>query len=245
MRTGGRRRAAVACLDRRRAADWRDMLCGADFEIVASIDDAQAIPPMLRDRGPELLLSDAVLPGGDAVSVARAVDGAALNLYPHLLFVPLAGMRLPGAAALDDLGAMLVETPLSPEVILTAVDRLEMRSHRLSPDHENRLDQLLIRLGVMDHPGRAMLKNAVALAWRDRRRLQNLRDRVYPAAARPLGKTGAQAERAIRHVIEAAWRTGEIDEQMRIFGDTIDARRGRPTCGEMIAQLADILRWEG
>ena len=37
------------------------------------------------------------------------------------------------------------------------------------------LTQLLIRLGVMDHPGRAMLKNAVALAWRDRRRLQNLR----------------------------------------------------------------------
>jgi hypothetical protein len=46
-------------------------------------------------------------------------------------------------------------------------------------------------------------------------------------------------------VIEVAWRTGEIDEQARIFGDTIDARRGRPTCGEMIAQLADILRWEG
>ena len=76
-------------------------------------------------------------------------------------------------------------------------------------------------------------------------RLQNLRDRVYPDAAKPLGRTGAQAERAIRHVIEAAWRTGEIDRQQAIFGDTVDARRGRPTCGEMIAQLADILRWEG
>ena len=69
--------------------------------------------------------------------------------------------------------------------------------------------------------------------------------RVYPEAARPLGGTPAQAERAIRHVIEVAWRRGDIEAQNELFGDTIDARRGRPTCGEMIAQLADILRWEG
>ena len=50
---------------------------------------------------------------------------------------------------------------------------------------------------------------------------------------------------AICHVIDCAFRTGEIERQHRIFGDTIDARRGKPTGGEMIAQLADILRWEG
>ena len=59
------------------------------------------------------------------------------------------------------------------------------------------------------------------------------------------GMTPAQAERAIRYVIDAAWRTGAMEEQNRIFGDTIDARRGRPPCGEMIAQLAEHLRWEG
>ena len=50
---------------------------------------------------------------------------------------------------------------------------------------------------------------------------------------------------AMRHAIDVAWRTGEIEQQQAIFGDTIDARRGKPTCGEMIALLADILRWEG
>ena len=118
-------------------------------------------------------------------------------------------------------------------------------SHALPKPRAIRLDQLLDALGIPAHPGREMLKCAAALAWRDSTRLSNLRDRIYPDAARPLGRTGAQAERAIRHVIEAAWRTGEIERQNRIFGNTIDARRGRPTCGEMIAQLADILRWEG
>ena len=72
-----------------------------------------------------------------------------------------------------------------------------------------------------------------------------LRDALYVPVARETNLTPAQVERAMRHAIEVAWRTGEIEQQHRIFGDTIDARRGKPTCGEMIAQLADILRWEG
>ena len=56
---------------------------------------------------------------------------------------------------------------------------------------------------------------------------------------------GDEGANTLRHVIDAAWRTGEIEQQHRLFGDTIDARRGKPTCGEMIAQLAEELRWEG
>ena len=187
---------------------------------------------------------ESLLPGGDAVSVARSIAGSALNLYPHMLFVPVAGMHVPGAEALEDLGAAVLTKPLSAEVIANAVEGLDSLAHRLSPERAAKLIDLMDRLGVPEHPGRAMLHNAAALCWRDRGRLQNLRDRVYPDAARPLQRTGAQAERAIRHVIDAAWRAGDIDEQHRIFGDTIDARRGKPTCGEMIAQLAEELRWE-
>ena len=148
-------------------------------------------------------------------------------------------------AMTEELDSQGREEPAAEEEEAEALAALEARSTRLPPARDARLQGLLDRLGVPDHPGREMLRCAVGLVWRDRSRLQNLRDRVYPDAARPLGRTGAQAERAIRHVIDAAWRTGEIDEQQRIFGDTIDARRGRPTCSEMIAQLADILRWEG
>ena len=94
-------------------------------------------------------------------------------------------------------------------------------------------------------PGRDMLARATALCWRDRRRLRCLKRDVYPESGRPFGRTGAQAERAMRHVIQAAWRTGDMAEQQRLFGDTIDERRGHPTSSEMIAQLSDILRWEG
>lgn len=237
--------AMTACLSAESARRFADALAAAGFEVAAEAHSAREVLPMLRLHRPRLLLAEAVLPGGDGVSLARDIVAASLDLYPHLLLVLPPRLALPGLEALDDLGAALVDGPPTPGGILDAVAALRARDTRLPPAQCARLQGLLDRLGVPDHPGREMLRGAVGLVWRDRSRLRNLRDRVYPDAARPLGRTGAQAERAIRHVIDAAWRTGEIDEQQRIFGDTIDARRGRPTCSEMIAQLADILRWEG
>ena len=107
-----------------------------------------------------------------------------------------------------------------------------------------RLEALLDALGVPEHPGRECLRRAVALAWADRRTLRALRASLYPRACAETGLTPVQAERAIRHAIDVAWREGAIEQQHRVFGETIDARRGKPTCGEMIAQLAEELRWE-
>ena len=58
------------------------------------------------------------------------------------------------------------------------------------------------------------------------------------------GVSARKVEQSMRYAIELAWKRGRIDEQYRIVRGTIDAQRGKPTCGEMIAQLADILRME-
>lgn len=241
----GRARAVIACMDACGARRMAGILDEAGYDAAATVHSARDVLPALRTLRPRLLLAEAILPGGDGASLARAVAGASLNLYPHVLLTAMPQLRLPGFDVPDGFGAALLREPLTPGAIMDAVAALEARATSLPPDRDAKLDDLLNRLGVPEHPGRGMLKGAVALCWRDRSRLQNLRDRVYPAAAVSRGGVGAQAERGIRHVIDAAWRTGAIDEQQRIFGDTIDARRGRPTCGEMIAQLADILRWEG
>ena len=241
----GQPRALIACLDAMDARRFAEALGRAGYEPVGAVRSFSEVLPKLRACQCELLLAEAVLPGGDGVALARSIAGAALNLYPHALLTAMPGFKLPGEGALYGLGAARIDAPPTAQAIADAVAALDERAHVLPEYRASRLRALMDRLGVPGHPGRDMLMCASALVWRDRRRLDNLRDRVYPGAGKPFGKTGPQAERAIRHVIEAAWRTGEIDEQQRIFGDTIDARRGRPTCSEMIAQLADILRWEG
>jgi len=197
---------------------------------------------MIEALEPELVLFDAVMPGMDGVALAERVRRLNLNLQPVLLLLRPFGLRLCAEEGLSALGVRILEAPVTAERIREAA---QSALPGLPNQKKARLEQLLNDLGVPEHPGQDVLARAVALVWADRRRIHALRASVYPAAGRDAGLSPAQAERAVRHVIDVAWRTGEIDQQQKIFGDTIDARRGKPTCGEMIAQLADILRWEG
>ena len=199
----------------------------------------------MRTIQPDLVVCDAILPGMDGVAFARQARRLKLNAQPAILLLKPRGLRLPGEADLAPLGALAVEAPLTAEGLAQALDTLETLPVALPEDKAERLEALLNALGIPTHPGRECLRIAVALAWADRRRLGALKKGLYPQVARRAGLRPDQAERAIRHVIDAAWRTGQIEQQYQIFGDTIDARRGRPTSGEMIAQLAEELRWEG
>ena len=238
-------RAVAACLPSTDRDTCLAALEGAGYVVAAVAGDVDRAIELARSLRPQVVLADAILPGGDGVALAERLVRTPLDFYPWLLLKRPAGLKLPGEARLSGLGAVAIDPPVTANVIRDALSMCASRADRLPPFKEERLEALMTELGVPVHPGREMLSRAVALCWRDAKRVHNLRDLVYPPAGAALGRSPEQAERAIRHVIEAAWRTGEIDRQQAIFGDTVDARRGRPTCGEMIAQLADILRWEG
>ena len=222
-----------------------DALEAAGLELRGRAANAADALRLLREARPDLIALDAILPGMDGAAFARAVRREKLNRQPGLLLMKPRGLKLPGEASLPNLGAMALETPTDRDALVRAIRQALALDIPLPAEKAARLDGLLDALGVPEHPGRTCLKRAVTLAWADRRRLNALKACLYPEAARLCAMTPEQCERAIRHVIDRAFRTGEIERQHEIFGDTIDARRGKPTGGEMIAQLADILRWEG
>ncbi len=211
------------------------------YAAVARARDGACALKLIEATEPEVAVCDAILPGMDGAALARRIRRLRLNVQPALLLLKPPGTSLPGEAALEALGARVIEPPATPERLARA---LEGFTCPLPPEKAERLEALLNALGVPEHPGRDCLRRAVALAWADRRLLRALKGLLYPRACSETGLTPDQAERAIRHVIDVAWREGAIEQQHRIFGETIDARRGKPTCGEMIAQLAEELRWE-
>lgn len=244
MRTG-LGAALLACADAGSASGLAAALaeCGC-APIVTASDMASALSALSRSRF-DLALIGAVLPGGDGMALARRIITMPLLRYPDVLFLPNGGMWTPEADQLADCGASLLSEPVTSQSLAAAVEALRGRGCELPTGKAARLGELLDRLGIPAHAGRHALFRAVALTWRDKGRVENIRANIYPGAGGPSRLTVDQTERAIRHVIERAWRDGDIDEQQRIFGDTIDAGRGRPTCGELIARLADVLRWEG
>lgn len=240
-----RGRAVTVGIAGRDARALADALAGCGFECVGSATDGANGLMLIREREPDLAIAAAIMPGMDGIAFAGRVGRLRLNLRPGVLLLTPPGMTLPGASKLRALGTLTLEAPPDAAKLAAALVALRENAPALPPDKAARLDALMDALGVPPHPGRDCLSRAAAMVWRDRRRLRAMKDDLYPDLARRVHMSPAQVERAIRHVIGVAWRSGDIDAQHRIFGDTIDARRGQPTCGEMIAQLAEELRWEG
>ena len=238
------KRAVAIGLSEAAVSQLRRALEAVGCQLIAEAPDGAGGLRLVRALEPDVAVAGAVMPGLDGVAFAEAAGALRLNVRPAILLLRPPDLRLPGQAHLNGLDAAVLDAPPDADALARALERLGGQ-RALPAKQAARLAQLLDALGVPQHPGRLCLERAIALVWRDRRRVSVLRDGLYPELARQTGLSSAQVERAVRHVIDIAWRTGEIEQQHRIFGDTIDARRGKPTCGEMIAQLADILRWEG
>lgn len=237
-------RAITACRDPAGGA-VQAALSGLGWALVGRAPEGTALLRQVSERQPDAVILDAILPGADGLAFIQRARRLKLNVQPAILLLVPRGLRLPGLEGLDRMGAMAAEATANAADLIPALEALRALPVPLPKEKAARLEGLLTALGVPEHPGRLCLYRAVELCWADRRRLNALRAALYPAIARSTGLTAEQVERAIRHVIDGAFRSGAIEEQHKIFGDTIDARRGKPTSGEMIAQLADILRWEG
>ena len=54
--------------------------------------------------------------------------------------------------------------------------------------------------------------------------------------------TASRVERAIRHLIEVTWSRGDWDSLNRCFGNTVSAEKGKPTNGEFIARMSNVIK---
>lgn len=126
--------------------------------------------------------------------------------------------------------------------------RSELRSYLrhtrqggLDPEQEVR--RILLELGAPDHlVGHPYVIRAILLVLGDRLYINNITFGLYPQLAAEFDTTAARVERAIRHLIEVTWSRGDLDVLDKYFGNTISASRGKPTNGEFIARMANVIK---
>ena len=83
---------------------------------------------------------------------------------------------------------------------------------------------------------------AIKLVITDAEYLEKITYRLYPEVAKKFGNTPSRVERAIRHLVEVAWLRHDTEDAFRIFGNTIDINRGKPTNSEFIASCATTVK---
>lgn len=237
MRSSNGRAVVAAALPKESDA-VAAMLRDSGFSEVVCVDNGLAALEQIRLKPTDVLVADMVLPVLDGVSLMKRVRMMSLEVQPALVLAAFPGMC-------PEAGDAMLEKPVREEALLDALERLDPLVRPAPEEIRLRANEIFESLGMPEHCGRDYLVRAVGIVWLDRRKLRCLTTHLYPAVGSAFGKDRRHVERAMRHAIDEAWKSGEMDNQYRIFGDTIDAKRGSPTCGEMIARIADILRWEG
>lgn len=126
--------------------------------------------------------------------------------------------------------------------------REEIRNYLLQKqigtmDPEQEIRRILLELGAPDHlSGHPYVIRAILLVIGDRMYIDNITFGLYPQLAVEFSTTPARVERAIRHMIEVTWSRGDLDILEKYFGNTISASRGKPTNGEFIARMANVVK---
>ncbi len=110
-------------------------------------------------------------------------------------------------------------------------------------DPEEHIREILLEMGAPDHLlGHSYVVQAILLAVHDQMYINSITFGLYPQLAARFDTTAARVERAIRHLIEVTWTRGDWDVLAKYFGSTVRADRGKPTNGEFIARLANVVK---
>ena len=135
------------------------------------------------------------------------------------------------------------ETPTEQAKAKQALRQL-MEHPQLTPkDPEYLVRQILLEMGTPDHlVGHPYVVEAVLMAVENRYYINNITFGLYPQIAAKFDTTASRVERGIRHLIEVTWTRGDMDILCGFFGNTVSPDRGKPTNGEFIARLSNIVR---
>lgn len=235
------RTAVISDLSVDSAARTKRLLAEVGYVALKTVFDGKnAYEAALRLR-PDAVITDAVMPRLDGAGLATRLVHTQLSIRPAVIVVAFEGLAPP---IRRNPSVRVITKPIRADELREALQDTSVERRRITLRARTAFSTILDRLGVPEHPGREYLMEAAYLAYCDARLTSGLTKALYPMVAGRFLVTSSAVERAMRHVIEFAWANGSIEEQYGIFKGTIDAARGKPTCGGMIAQLAEMLRME-
>lgn len=223
-----------------------------DIEFIGSAFDGISALDMIRNRKPDVVILDNVMPQLDGIGVLNHLQSFPANDRPKVVTVT----ACPTDEFMANAYKLGVNYAMSRKIdINDMIDRCRMvvrnkpaeaKSEALCiEDIEGRVTEMIHEVGVPAHiKGYSYLRVAIMLVLEDRQLIESITKLLYPTVAKKFNTSASRVERAIRHAIEVAWNRGDTDTLNSIFGFTINQSKGKPTNSEFIAMISDKLRLE-
>lgn len=238
------RRTVLALSDKLAAAAVIDAAQSAELLIEGICWDGPDAVQMAGQIMPDILLIDLVLPRWDALEAMRRIGLLPLFTMPCVIALAPVAMGAFEQQALGRGACGVLRKPLDPKALGDLIAGLTVKN-RLPRTGltEDRVLSCLWSLGFSAKlPGTIYLAAATMLMALDVKLMRSLTNKLYPMVAERFHVNSLNVEHAMRRAIESAWSGSAMERQHALFGNTIDARRGKPTAGEMIGRLAELAR---
>lgn len=237
-----------------------------DIEVVAEVTDGVHLLSIIKDKKPDVVLLDLVMPLMDGLGVMEQVRKNADSLEKMPAFIVLTAAKqesiTENAFALG--ASYYLLKPFDSEILLTRIKQtvqdmqnkkaengnsIVYENKNLNANRKNNLEadvtNVIHEIGVPAHiKGYQYLRDAIMMSVNDSEVLNSITKVLYPTIAKKHKTTPSRVERAIRHAIEVAWSRGKMDTIDELFGYTVSYGKGKPTNSEFVALIADKIRLE-
>jgi two-component system response regulator (stage 0 sporulation protein A) len=232
-----------------------------DFEVLGVAYNGQECLNMLKDKEPDVLVLDIIMPHLDGLGVLEKLRQAD-RPQPNVIMLTAFGQEDVTKKAVDLGAAYFILKPFDMEGLASHIRQVSgnaaplikrasssIRSSNESQGKGKNLDasitSIIHEIGVPAHiKGYLYLREAISMVYNDIELLGSITKVLYPDIAKKYNTTASRVERAIRHAIEVAWSRGNIESISSLFGYTVSMTKAKPTNSEFIAMVADKLRLE-
>lgn len=232
-----------------------------ELTLVGKANNGEEMYELIREKQPDVVLLDLIMPKMDGLSVMEMVNGDKdIKKHPDFIIVTAVGQERITEDAFKKGANYYIMKPFNNEMVLNRIKhanriiRHEMKHYNVGEmtlsrlpevNLETRVTDMIHEIGIPAHiKGYHYLRDAIMMSVEDMDVLNAITKVLYPTVAKMHQTTASRVERAIRHAIEVAWSRGKLDTLDDLFGYTVSNGKGKPTNSEFIALIADTIRLE-
>ena len=210
----------------------------AGIDVVVSTMYGEEVIKAVYSSDIDVVVTDIVLKGIDGIGVLDAFRNME-RPSPKKLILTRMSTAFVQDAVFERGASFFMTKPTTPKQLYERIRMLggEEDKRSASTVAQRDVSDLLKKLGVSpDMKGFQYLEEAVRLRVKAKDAKWKLTERVYPAIASKFATTQESVERAIRTVIQSAWKNKAI-QKYAIENDEAVLLNKKPTAGEMIDLL--------
>ncbi|MGN0311512.1 MAG: sporulation transcription factor Spo0A [Lachnospiraceae bacterium] len=231
-----------------------------ELHVVGTAKDGEEAYRMIKDKSPDVVLLDIVMPKLDGLGVLDKVNqDQTLKKHPKFIMISAIGQEKITEDAFKKGADYYIMKPFDNNMVIARIKNLYENNtqknivKKLSAyekeepvkvrNLENDVTNIIHEIGIPAHiKGYQYLREAIIRSVEDTEMLGSITKILYPSIAKKFQTTPSRVERAIRHAIEVAWSRGKMDTIDELFGYTVSNGKGKPTNSEFIALIADKIR---